>query len=413
MGEAPDPPGGGWGAVALFFLANVLFGAGLFFHAFLYNFYLQGLGHTEGVMGVAAAALSAGGLAALIPAGLAVDRLGVRSAYVGAALVATAGLAAGAVVTTPLAIYGAAAVAGAGAAAFRVAMGPGIMRLAGPAIRARAFSWNTALLVGSGAGWTAAAGVASAWLMPVLGDNRLAAHRVALLLGAAVTLLAAGLAPAALRLAGAVRRSAGSRRARSVTARLRGLRQLAIPRPLALIIAVVGVFWTAGALGLPFFNIYFQREHAISIERIGVILSIGQILTAVAVFASGEGAARLGPRKMLLVWMFLFPPAISGLALAGGLTAALGFYMAQAFVLPAVNPLIDQILLERAEEERHGTVSSWRNLMVEASGFVGATVGGYLLQAAGFPALFALAGGVALAAAVAAVVVLRRDGAVS
>jgi MFS family permease len=83
-----DPEGKGTGAMAvegswrgtlLFFLANVLFSAGLFFHAFLYNFYLQGLGHGEGVMGVAAAAISAGGVLALIPAGLAVDRWGVRN----------------------------------------------------------------------------------------------------------------------------------------------------------------------------------------------------------------------------------------------------------------------------------------------------------------------------------------------
>lgn len=400
--EESRPPGDGWGAVLLFFLANTLFGAGLFFHAFLYNFYLQALGHDEGVMGVAAAALSAGGMIALIPAGVAVDRFGIPRTYVGAALVATVGLATGALVERALPIYAAAAVAGAGAAAFRVAMGPAIMRLAGPGIRARAFSWNTAILVGSGAGWTAAAGLTSGWLTPVLAGDRVGAHRAAMLLGAAATLLAAALAPLALR-------AARERRVRreAISPRLRGLRRLAIPRPLVLVIVVVGLFWTAGALGLPFYNIYFQRGYGLSVGRIGVILSIGQVLTAAAVFASGEGAARAGPRTMLLVWMFLFPPAIWGLALAGGLTPAIGFYMLQAFVLPAVNPLIDQILLENATERQHGTVSSWRNLMVEGSGLIGATVGGYLLQAASFEGLFILAGAVALGAAAATLVTLR------
>jgi MFS family permease len=402
------PPGDGtWWSVLLFFLANALFGAGLFFHAFLYNFYLQGLGHGEGVMGVAAAAISAGGVLALIPAGFAVDRWGVRTSYLIAALIAAIGLAAGAVVERPLPVYAASAVTGAGAAAFRVTMGPALMRLAGPAIRARAFSWNTAILVGSGAAWTAAAGGLSASLIPVLDGSRVEAHRAALLVGALVTLLAAALAPLAFRMKDGDGGAARAVATESAGRRLR-LRHLAIPRQLAAVILVVGVFWTAGALALPFFNIYFQRVHDISIERIGIILSFGQILTAVAVFASGESAARAGPRRMLLLWMFLFPPAIWALAASGNVTTAVVFYMLQAFVLPAVNPLFDQVLLERAASTRHGAVSSWRNLAIEGSGLIGATVGGYLLQASSFRGLFVLAGVLALGSAAAGIRVLRQ-----
>ncbi len=397
--------GQGWGAVGLFFLANMLFGAGLFFHAFLYNFYLQGLGHDEGVMGVAAAAISAGGLASLFPAGLSVDRLGVRWTYLLAALTATAGLAAGALVEGPVPIYVAAAVTGAGAAGFRVAMGPALMRLAGPTMRARAFSWNTAILVASGAGWTAAAGAVSAWLLPLLHDNAVSGHRVALLAGAVITMGAAALAPLALRLG----RTSG--RTASAPGRIpRGVQRLVIPRQLFLIIAVFGIFWTAGALPLSFFNIYFSREHGLSIERIGLILSAGQLLTAAAVFLSGEGAARKGPRRMLLVWMLMFPPAMWALALAQNLAPAMGFYMLQAFALPAVYPLVDQILLERAVPEQHGAVSSWRNLAVEGSGLIGAAVGGYLLQAASFRGLFFMSAFVALGAGVLAILLLPSSG---
>lgn len=382
--------GAGAAAIAIFFLANTLFGAGLFFHAFLYNFYIQALGHEEAVMGIAAAALSAGGLLALAPAGLAVDRLGVRNAYLGACVVATVGLAAGALVERAVPIYLAAAIGGAGAAGFRVSMGPALMRLAGPAVRARAFSWNTGILVASGAGWTAAAGGASAWMLPLMRDDPVIAHRAALLIGALVTLAAAAVAPLSLR--HVARSDSHSHRTRTT-----GLRRLAIPRSLALLILVFGAFWTAGALALPFYNIFFQREHGMAIGRIGLILSVGQLLTAGAVFASGEAAARTGTGRMLLIWMFLLPPALWGLALAGSMGPAIAFYMLQAFVLPSVNPLIDQIVLERAAPERHGAVSSWRNLAIEGSGLVGATVGGYLLEASSFAGLFIPAGFLALA----------------
>ena len=98
----------GWGRLALFVGCNVLFGAGLFAHAFLYNFYLDDLGATESVMGGAAAALTAGGLMALLPAGFVVDRLGAGRAYVMAALFAAAGLAAGAFARSHVPIYAAA-----------------------------------------------------------------------------------------------------------------------------------------------------------------------------------------------------------------------------------------------------------------------------------------------------------------
>jgi MFS family permease len=86
----------------------VLFGAGLFAHAFLYNFYLERLGHGPAVMGGAAAALTAGGLTALAPAGLLVDRAGSRTAYLFACAAAAAGLLAGAFVERTGMIYAAA-----------------------------------------------------------------------------------------------------------------------------------------------------------------------------------------------------------------------------------------------------------------------------------------------------------------
>ena len=57
------------GPVARCITGNVLFGGGLFIHAFLYNFHLEALHLDPQVMGYAAAALTAGGLVTLLPAG--------------------------------------------------------------------------------------------------------------------------------------------------------------------------------------------------------------------------------------------------------------------------------------------------------------------------------------------------------
>jgi predicted MFS family arabinose efflux permease len=61
-------------------------------------------------------------------------------------------------------------------------------------------------------------------------------------------------------------------------------------------------------------------------------------------------------------------------------------------VAPATNPLIDQLVLERVDRGRHGAVAAWRNAAAEASGALGASLGGYVLTATSFSVLFATAG---------------------
>ena len=220
----------GWRPVLPLFAANVLFGAGLFAHAFLYNFYLQGLGLGEAVMGLAAASLTAGGLLALAPAGAVVDRVGPRAAFAGAAALTALGLAAGALVRAPLAVNAAAFLAGMGTATWRVAGGPLMLRLAPPHLRARAFSWNVAVLLGSGALWTAAAGAVPRW-MQGMGMSEEGGLRAALLMGA----LATGLSALAMLAVSSATRDDGDL-ARGTegapTRRSGGLRALAIPRRL-------------------------------------------------------------------------------------------------------------------------------------------------------------------------------------
>src|SRR5919198_5970320 len=87
--------------IILLIAGNVLFATGLIFHAFLYNFYLEALHLSTVVMGHAAAALTGGGLIALLPAGVLADRVGPRAALSSAGAVLAAGLVLGAVATTP------------------------------------------------------------------------------------------------------------------------------------------------------------------------------------------------------------------------------------------------------------------------------------------------------------------------
>lgn len=398
MAEEAGEAGNGR-ALAGVLAANVLFGAGLFAHAFLYNFYLQANGHGPAVMGDAAAALTAGGLTALIPAATLVDRWGPRAAYGVAASVGAAGLAWGALAVRPAEIYIAAFLGGAGTATWRVAMAPLLLRLTSGRLRTRALSWNVGLLVASGAVWTALSGGATSWLPDVLGVDAMAALRLTLLAGAAATFLAA---PAVVL-------------SRSPARRPTAIDEVTLARPRARLggfvwagVVLVGVWMAGSALVLPFFNVFFERVHALPIARVGVILALSQALTAVALAGSAEVAARLGPHRALIAWMLMFPPVLWLMGMADALPLVTVLFLIQGVVPAATNPLIDQVLLERVRSERHGAVSGARNAATELSGLLGATAGGRILEALSFGALFGVAGGVALSGAVGLSLWLRR-----
>jgi MFS family permease len=384
--------------VASVLLVNVLFAAGLYSHAFLYNFYLTALQLPGRVMGDAAAALTLGGLIALLPAGPLVDRVGARRAYLAAALLLAAGLAAGALVTQRAAIYAAAILAGMGTATWRVAMGPMLLSVTPSNWRARVFSWNVALLVGSGALWTAVAAAAPRWIGQLTGWSPLLTNRVALLLGAAGSVLGAALI-AAVRLSRTETESAPPPNLRA---------QLRVPASFLVIALCIAVWMCAGGLVIPFFNLYFTNALHVPVEDVGLVFAAAQIIGAGAIFLSGELAARFGALRTLTIWAFCFAPLLFGLSFAQTLPLAVLLYVLQSMIPAATNALIDQLLMERAPADRRGAISSWRNAATEGSGFAGASAGGRLLERGSFVLLLNAAAVVALAGAAVLITALRR-----
>ena len=389
-------------------LANFLFASGLYFYSFLYEFFLGQLGHSVAVMGYATASTTAGGLLAILPAGLLVDRTGARSAFLVGAAVTMAGLVLSSLAARPVAIYGVGVLIGVGTSVWRVAMAPLLMYVTARVSRERAFSWNVGLLVGSGALWTALAGRIPLWADLVLGVRGADAYRFALLVGAIGTAASAAVlwgialparAPSA---AGTLSPPTSSPGAPVESGGHNGGHRL-LPQ-----ILVVALFMTGPALVIPFSNIFFQRQHGLPVDRIGVIFALSQLVTAAAVFGSGEIAARLGPLRTVAGWSLLFGPTLWALAYADAIGPAIGLFLLQGMVAPSTYPLVDQLLLEKAPVARYGTISSWRNAATEVSGMAGASVGGILLEATSFSVLFVFAGTVGLVAALALTVALRR-----
>ena len=280
-----------------------------------------------------------------------------------------------------------------------MATGPLLLAVAPPRIRSRAFSWNVVVLVGSGSVWTAAAGAVPRWLEG-WGTTPLWGIRGALLMGA----LATGVSALVVLVVPATERV----RTQSASP-VEALASLAIPARLMGLVGLVAIWMVGAAVVLPFFNLYFARVHDLPVERIGALFGGVQLITAGALILSGELAARAGPGRVFAAWVMLFAPALWGLAAVTALGPAIALYLFQNLVPPATNPLLDQLLLERAPKGREGAVSGWRNAATEGAGLVGAAAGGGILQATGFASLFAVGGGIAVLGGVPLVLALRRD----
>ena len=236
--------------------------------------------------------------------------------------------------------------------------------------------------------------------LATLGWTPLGARRAALLAGAALTAAALALF-ARLRNAAAVAHvEQGRRDDRVAPAGWSDAR-------LALVTAAVFVWMLAAALTLPFFNLYFARSHGLSLTAAGALLGAGQVITALALFLSAEIAHRGGPGAALWFWTLVLPPALALLALGPGLVPAAVLFMVQGFAAPATYPLVDQLVLSRVAPERRGRAASWRSTATEASGVVGAALGGALLAAASFSTLFAAAAATALAGSLALLTAFR------
>jgi predicted MFS family arabinose efflux permease len=159
---------------------------------------------------------------------------------------------------------------------------------------------------------------------------------------------------------------------------------------------VIAVWMSAGALVIPFLNLFFHRVHGLSIERVGGLFALSQLMGAAVLFCNGELSARLGPVRVLTGWVILFGPLLWWLGNAEALGLAIVLFLLQSVVPPATNALIDQVLMERAPVERRGAVSSWRNAATEGSGLAGASAGGRLIERGSYDLLLGVAGAVAL-----------------
>jgi len=357
-----------------FFLAAGLFDFGLFVYFLLYNLYLLQLGFGEKFLGFVSSAMLAGGIAGSIPAGLAMQRFGLRNTLLGGFMAVAMLSATRASVTSGPLLIALAAAAGFASSIWAVAISPCVAQLTTPKNRALGFSLVFSAGIGIGVFGGVIGGRLPAWFARI-GSSPIGPlnYRASLLVGCAIVLLAAW----------PLRRLDLAAGERSVRMRR--------PGPGLSRYLVAAAVWNLGTGAFnPFFTAYFARLHT-GVETIGVIFSMSQLAQVAAVLMAPLVLRRLGLIRGIS-WM----QALTGVALVMLAAAADPLFAAIAYATFMVfqymsEPGLYTLLMDSVPAEERSEASALNFMVASSAQAVAAAVSGATIETVGYGTMLMLA----------------------
>jgi MFS family permease len=163
-----------------------------------------------------------------------------------------------------------------------------------------------------------------------------------------------------------------------------------LARPLTLKLSIPNLAIGLGAATLvPYFNVFFAERYKMSDAALGILFSVGSLLTGVACIIGPRLVGNLGGKVRTVVLgqavslVFLLMIGFS----PWPWLAVLGFLVRGA-MMNMVAPLFDAFALEQSHEAEHGTVNSIRNLAWNVGWTIGPYLSGVVQQRWGFSPLF-------------------------
>jgi MFS family permease len=161
-------------------------------------------------------------------------------------------------------------------------------------------------------------------------------------------------------------------------------------RPLILKLSIPNlVIGLGAAILVPYFNVYFSERYQMKDASLGLMFSMGFLLTGIACILGPRLVGNLGGKVRMVVLgqsislIFLLMIGFS----PWPWLAVIGFLMRGA-LMNMVAPLFDAFALEQCHEAEHGTVNSIRNLAWNVGWAVGPYLSGVVQQRYGFSPLF-------------------------
>jgi MFS family permease len=367
-----------------FLAASFCFDLGMTIFFFLYNLYLLDRGIKEDFLGLITSVMGVGSIAGTIPAGMLVQRLGLRRSllvcFASVALVS----AARALFVSHSALLVVAFLGGLVTTIWAVAISPAIANLTNEQSRPFGFSMVFSFGIGIGTVASQAAGRLPGLLKHfahLTADVH--AKQLALLVGCAIVLL--GLVPLS-RL----------KFRESVVAEKR-----LYPRSPFLwrFLPALAVWSLVTGAFSPFANVYFSQHLRMPLEKIGVVFSLAQLVQVLAVLAAPLVFRKFGLVIGIVYTQIATAIALTALAVASGAAAVSVIYIGYTGLLWMSEPGMFSLLMDQVAPGERAGASALNFLVISLAQTVSVAVAGASLSRFGYPSVLVAITGVALVAA--------------
>lgn len=353
-----------------FYAASIFFDFGMFIFFFLFNLYLLDCGFTERFLGLITTAMSAGSIAAAIPAGFMAHRLGYRRTMIACFLLSSGVSALRVLLTAPAAQLTLAFLAGASLSIWAVCISPALAQLTTKESRPFGFSLVFASGIGIGVLGGVAGGTLPSWIaraQPAATPAHLKA--AALLVSCLIVVLA--LWPASrLRFESAI-----------------ALEKKVYPRsPFLYRFLPAVALWSlvAGALN-PFFNVYFVHHLGMPMEFTGVVFSTAQFFQLFAVMLAPFLFRSLGLVTGIMCTQLGAAVALGCLAAVSSAPAAAMIYICYTSMQWMGEPGLYSLLMNQVGPAERTGASALNFLVVSSSQAIAAAATGASLVKFGYP----------------------------
>ncbi|MFJ7728260.1 MFS transporter [Neobacillus sp. NPDC097160] len=333
--------------IKLSFMANIFTQIGLGIFMVIYNFYIRKLGYTEAVNGQVIAMTSLATAIILVPAGLISDRFGRKKIFFYGILVSGAVLLLRGIFSTQGVLISLAFTSGLTMAFLQVSGIPWLAENSTAEQRVNLFSLHFAFMT--------AANVVGNLLGGMLTDlfsffaSDINSIRYTLIIGAVIYLF--GIIPTT-KFNELPKPKPTVKKASALAWKNDGMKLIVL-----FAIAQLLIGFGAG-LVIPYLNLYFADRFSASTTSIGLIISLGQAATALAMFIGPQVVKKVGDVKAVVYLQLASLPFLLLTAYTEHLwLAALGFLFRQA-LMNAGNPIQMSLMMSKVNDSMKGLANS-------------------------------------------------------
>lgn len=341
-------------------LGNVLIQIGMGVFMVMYNLYIRELGMPETVNGKVISMTALALAIMLVPAGFLSDRLGRKWLIVGGAMLTAGTLFYRGIAITETPIIVAALLTGLFMAFVQVSGIPFLAENSTPGERVHLFSINFAIVTVANVVGSLSGGIIADLLETVLAISTVEAIRWSLIVGAVIFTI--GLFPF-FKLQ--EKPSEPVKVKREFVGDDIGMddslkRNLIVIFHFSFASLLIGF---GSGLVVPYLNLYFANRFDASNSYIGLVLSLGSAMTAVAVMIGPALSRKVGKVKALILFQLLSIPFLLLTAYTTSLwLASLGFLLRQA-LMNAGNPLQSAVAMEVVSDKYKGLANSMNQMV--------------------------------------------------